>query len=228
MIRFLYLGRQKTLAQEIETAWQDARAAESAEPPLQVVRILWVTSQGLAMDALRAHTLRAILLEVDSRRNDRTQFCRDLRRRYPELRIVAVCREPLKPKRFEFDGVLTLPLLAAETAALLRSVCNSGPEMQMRIGPIHLDVATRTVQGPRGRHQLPPKQCGLLRILMVHAGEAVSRETIMRAVWETEYLADTRTLDVHMRWLREKIEPDPAHPVHLLTVRGQGYQLATH
>ena len=107
----------------------------------------------------------------------------------------------------------------------MRTLSNGEEETRLRIGPIHLDAATRTVQGPRGRHQLPPKQCNLLRILMTHAGEVVSRETIMRQVWETEYLADTRTLDVHICWLREKIEPDPARPVHLLTVRGQGYRL---
>ncbi len=226
MIQFLYVGRQKTLAQEIENVWQGIRAMEKDDPPLQAMRVLWVTRQGLAMDALRTQTFRAILLEVDGRRNDRTHFCQDLRRRYPALRIVGVCHEPLRPQRFEFDGLLTLPLLAAETAPLLHAVCNGGAETQMRIGPIHLDMATRTVQGPRGRYQLPPKLCNLLQILMNHAGEAVSREVIMRQVWETDFLADTRTLDVHVRWLRQKIEPDPAHPVYLLTVRGQGYQLA--
>ncbi|RIK33875.1 MAG: DNA-binding response regulator, partial [Chloroflexi bacterium] len=53
----------------------------------------------------------------------------------------------------------------------------------------------------------------------------VSRSEIMQAIWETSYMEDTRTLDVHIRWLRERIEPDPSNPVYLVTVRGQGYRL---
>ena len=225
MIRFLYLGRQTKLPQEIETVWQNTC---SAEPALQALHMLPTTSQAQAMDMLHAHSFCAILLEMTSQSQYRTQFCQNLRRRYPELRIFAICHQPPDPKLFAFDGLLRLPLCHSETEALLRSVCSAEEEMQLQSGPIHLDVATRTLQGPRGQHHLPPKQCNLLRILITHAGEVVHRKTIMRMVWETDYLADTRTLDVHVRWLREKIEPDPDHPVHLLTVRGQGYQLVTH
>jgi len=224
IIRLLYLGRQRTVVPEIETVWQNACGGEPALASFSL-QTLWATSQRRAMDVLRAHTVHAILLLVDNRNQHRTRFCQDLRRRYPELSIVAICREPLRPKRFGFDAELQTPLRPMEIEALLRSVCQGGADMQLCIGPIHLNLATRTVLGPRGRHQLPPKQCGLLRLLMNHAGEVVSRETIMRIVWETEYLVDTRTLDVHMRWLREKIEPEPSHPVHLITVRGQGYRL---
>ena len=62
---------------------------------------------------------------------------------------------------------------------------------------------------------------------MEHAGEIVSRKTLMHEIWDTDYLGDTRTLDVHMRWLREKIEDDPNHPKLLVTVRGEGYRLET-
>ena len=59
---------------------------------------------------------------------------------------------------------------------------------------------------------------------MEHADEALSRGTIMKEVWETDYLGDTRTLDVHIRWLREKLEDDPSHPRLIITVRGVGYR----
>jgi DNA-binding response OmpR family regulator len=63
-------------------------------------------------------------------------------------------------------------------------------------------------------------------MLMMHHGIVVKRSKIMQAIWETSYLEDTRTLDVHIRWLRERIEPDPSNPVYLKTVRGVGYRLS--
>jgi DNA-binding response OmpR family regulator len=61
---------------------------------------------------------------------------------------------------------------------------------------------------------------------MQHAGEVLNRGTIMKEVWETDYLGDTRTLDVHIRWLREKLEDDPSHPQYIVTVRGIGYRFS--
>ena len=75
--------------------------------------------------------------------------------------------------------------------------------------------------------QLTPKEFELLKLLMNHADEIVSREAIMREIWDTDYLGDTRTLDVHIRWLREKIEDNASKPSRLRTLRGQGYRLET-
>jgi DNA-binding response OmpR family regulator len=59
---------------------------------------------------------------------------------------------------------------------------------------------------------------------MQHPDDVLDRGTIMQEVWETNFLGDTRTLDVHIRWLREKLEKDPSHPQHIVTVRGVGYR----
>jgi two-component system OmpR family response regulator len=71
---------------------------------------------------------------------------------------------------------------------------------------------------------LKPKEFELLAFLVQNKGRAFSREQLLEDIWEYEYEGDTRTIDVHIRWLREKIEPDPSHPIHLLTVRGIGYR----
>jgi DNA-binding response OmpR family regulator len=86
---------------------------------------------------------------------------------------------------------------------------------------IDRDHAIVTV-GDRDVH-LSPKQNRLLWTLMAHPNQVLSRATLMQEVWETDYTEDTRTLEVHIHWLRHKIEPNPARPVYLLTVRGQGY-----
>ena len=223
-VRLIFLGRQAALSQEFELVWQTLRAAE-ATPNAPALRALWVNSQIQALDALAVHQFDALVLEVDNQRRQRTRFCQDLRRRHPALRIVAVSLQPLKANRFAFDETIRLPLRPKAVENLMHLLCQKN-ETELRFGRIHLNLATRTVQGPRGSHLLPPKQCALLHLLLSNADEIVSRKTIMHSVWKTDYLVDTRTLDVHVRWLREKIEPDPSHPVHLLTVRGQGFRLA--
>jgi len=223
-IRLLYLGRRPTLVQEIESAWQRLRSAEQALAPF-TLNPLAVNSQSSAHDALRVHSFHAILLDVDNQRQDRTRFCQGLRRRYPQLLIAAACTEQPKSAHFIFDHTVRLPVRQKNAEDFLRQISQRGTEIELRFGRIQLNLATRTVRGPRGSHLLPPKQCALLRILLLNGGEIISRETIMRSVWETDFLADTRTLDVHIRWLREKIEPEPSRPVHLLTIRGKGFQL---
>ncbi len=232
-IRFIYLGRQKTFAQEIENVWRGATSAASSTAtstvthrPLLPLRVLWVSSQKQAMETLSGLPCHAILLEIQNHLS-RTRFCQDLRRRFPALPIIAVHSEPLRAEHFAFDETMRWPLRASARETLLRTVNSRNEPTQLRIGPIHLDLTTRTVYGPRGKHQLPRKQCDLLKILMTHGNDIISRETIMRLVWETEYVNDTRTIDVHMHWLRKKIEPDPSAPIYLITVRGLGYRLAT-
>jgi DNA-binding response OmpR family regulator len=73
--------------------------------------------------------------------------------------------------------------------------------------------------------RLTPRLALLLQLLIEHRGEVVERETLFKRVWETDYTGDTRTLDVHISWLRRAIELDPNHPKFLHTVRGVGYRL---
>jgi DNA-binding response OmpR family regulator len=72
---------------------------------------------------------------------------------------------------------------------------------------------------------LTPKEFVLIKLFMTRAGQTVSRKTLMKEVWETDYLGDTRTLDVHICWVREKVEESPSKPQLLITMRGQGYKL---
>ena len=96
----------------------------------------------------------------------------------------------------------------------------------LRIGNITVDDLKRNMKRSDRVEHLTPKECRLLHLLMEHADEALSRGTIMKEVWETDYLGDTRTLDVHIRWVREKLEDDPSHPRFIITVRGVGYRFS--
>ena len=91
-------------------------------------------------------------------------------------------------------------------------------------GPIVLDLNTRRAFKRDTELTLRFKEFELLSLLMNRAGDAVTRAELFDQVWGTDWLGDTRTLDVHVRWLREKIEDDPSHPCYIQTVRGVGYR----
>jgi len=90
-------------------------------------------------------------------------------------------------------------------------------------GPFRLDPQQRILFKGEHRVQLTPLECRLLGFFMEHEGQILSHRFLMKEVWQTDYLGDIRTLYVHIRKLREKLEQDPSHPVHLRTVRGVGY-----
>ena len=98
------------------------------------------------------------------------------------------------------------------------------PDRFLRVGPFTLDTQQKNLLHAGKRHKLTPKIYRLLHLLLTHEGQLVQRKTIMKQVWETDYMGDTRTLDVHAHWIREKIEADPSRPKHLLTVRGFGFR----
>jgi DNA-binding response OmpR family regulator len=100
--------------------------------------------------------------------------------------------------------------------------------MFMQVGDLKLDVEHRLLYlggTEPASLQLDPMEARLLATLMEAPGQVVSRAHLMKRVWQTDYLDDTRTLDVHICWLRRKVEDDPAHPCRIITHRNQGYQL---
>jgi two-component system response regulator RegX3 len=95
---------------------------------------------------------------------------------------------------------------------------------QLRAGDLTLDLDERCVVRDGDPIHLTFKECALLEILIRNGGEVLTRKQLMKEVWDTDYLGDTRTLDVHIRWLRTKIEAKPSAPVLIRTVRGVGYR----
>ena len=95
----------------------------------------------------------------------------------------------------------------------------------LQLGPIKLNLAQRRISCGGREERVTPKQARLLEMFMRAPGQLLSRKQIIKHVWDTDYTGDTRTLDVHMSWLRSVIEPNPRKPRYLKTLRGQGYRL---
>lgn len=121
----------------------------------------------------------------------------------------------------------SMPELTARTRAVLRRMgpVDTGPEpAAVAAGPVSLDAERHEVLVRGERVEMPPKEFALLETLLRRAGKLVTRDALISEVWGPDYYGDTRTLDVHVKRLRQKIERDPRDPEHLRTVRGLGYK----
>lgn len=97
--------------------------------------------------------------------------------------------------------------------------------LSLQVGPIKLNLAQRRISCGGREQRVTPKQAKLCEVFLRSPGQLLTRKYLIKHVWETDYTGDTRTLDVHMSWLRRVIEPNPQKPRYLKTIRGLGYRL---
>jgi len=116
------------------------------------------------------------------------------------------------------------PFTSKKLLHRLKKLADCVPDREIRIGPLSLDPDTRTLAKGDKAYHLRPKEASLLTLFLHNPGKILSRVEIIKQVWETDYVGDTRTLSVHIRWLRAKIEDDADDPRFLRTVRGVGYR----
>jgi DNA-binding response OmpR family regulator len=130
------------------------------------------------------------------------------------------------PPAIRTDASLTHPFTIRKLINRLNRLLASRDGPTYRAGPLTLYVTKRAVLANRRERRLTPKQTQLLAALMQRPGEVISRRELIRTVWDTEFMGDTRTLDVHIRWVREAIEDNPSKPRYITTVRGKGYRFS--
>ncbi|MGD9049205.1 MAG: response regulator transcription factor [Anaerolineae bacterium] len=122
------------------------------------------------------------------------------------------------------DAFMVPPFTSRKLLYRVRKLAEKLTSREIQAGPLAIDPDTRTLRKGADTTHLRPKEAALLIYFIQNSGRVISRRELMRQVWETEYLGDTRTLSVHVRWLRTKIEDDPNRPRFLRTVRGVGYR----
>jgi two-component system response regulator RegX3 len=165
-----------------------------------------------------------------------TDVCKALRQRstVPVIMVTARDSEIDKVVGLEIgaDDYVTKPYSARELIARVRAVLRRGGEtgdgellpQVLAAGPVRMDVERHVVTVDGGEIPLPLKEFDLLEYLLRNVGRVLTRGQLIDRVWGADYVGDTKTLDVHVKRLRSKIEPDPASPRHLVTVRGLGYK----
>ena len=163
-----------------------------------------------------------------------TEVCRTIRQtsNVPVIMVSAKDDEVDKVVGLELgaDDYVTKPYAPRELVARIRAVLRRGADVELapaalEAGPVRMDVERHIVQVDGADVSLPLKEFELLEMLLRNAGRVLTRGQLIDRVWGSDYVGDTKTLDVHVKRLRAKIEPDPSEPKYLVTVRGLGYKL---
>lgn len=175
-----------------------------------------------------------ILLDLMLPEKSGTEVCRELRAEssVPIIMVTARDSEVDKVVGLELgaDDYITKPYSPRELVARIRAVLRRSSEpvdpiqTVLEAGPVRMDVDRHTVTVGVDNVQLPLKEFELLEMLLRNAGRVLTRGQLIDRVWGANYVGDTKTLDVHVKRLRSKIEKEPGKPRHLVTVRGLGYK----
>ena len=198
-------------------------------------RVLHATDGHWGLKLARMASPDLILLDVFLPRMDGFAVCRALRRAsdVPILMLIERDRDGVKALEIGADGCITKPfslreLLARVHAILRRRRLDRGhlpsPSDRIVVGDIVLDRATRQVWRCGRLIPLRQREFDLLCALMENAGKAVPRQELLGRVWGKDWVGSPRTLDVHIRWLREKVEDVPSSPRYIQTIRGYGHR----
>jgi two-component system response regulator RegX3 len=176
-----------------------------------------------------------VLLDIMLPEMSGTEVCRQLRQRsaVPIIMVTARDSEIDKVVGLEIgaDDYVTKPYSPRELVARIRAVLRrqSGDSADvsaptLAAGPVRMDVERHVVTVDGSSVQLPLKEFELLELLLRNAGRVLTRGQLIDRVWGADYVGDTKTLDVHVKRLRSKLEPEPSAPRHIVTVRGLGYK----
>jgi DNA-binding response OmpR family regulator len=187
------------------------------------------------VEAARTTRPDLILLDLALPGVDGIEVCRRIRvfSTAPIIMLTARASESDKVAGLEVgaDDYVTKPFapreLVARIGAQLRraqTYASGSAQNELAVGEIKMDVQARAVSVRGQDIKLPPKEFDLLRVFLANPARVLGRDYLLDRVWGDDYAGDVRTLDVHVRWLREKIERDPSRPAHIVTVHGVGYR----
>lgn len=193
-----------------------------------------------ALEEARKQRPALIILDIMLPLMDGYEVCRIIRSEMsvPIIMLTAKATEIDKVVGLELgaDDYITKPFSTRELMARIRALLRRSKHgdkatdsdkdstMILKSGNIVLDIARHKVTIGNYDMEFSPKEFELLAFLMKHQGKVYSRDFLLKQIWGYEYTGDSRTIDVHMRWLRKKIEVNPNRPQHLITLRGVGYK----
>jgi DNA-binding response OmpR family regulator len=200
-------------------------------------RVAWVRSAKNALAFFEKDIPALVIIDVPSLKVSAERLCQGIKRLHQEVPVIMIGPEQHvgnSPAAIGgagsstpatcADAFMPRPLQLRRLLTRVDKMMPEGQALELRCG----DLIFRPAEGVLRKHgdelYLNPKLSKLLQLFMQQPDEVLTRKFLMQQVWDTSYLGDTRTLDVHIRWLREAIEDDPTDPIYLRTVRRQGYR----
>jgi len=217
----------------------DSRLTEPMQYQLEALGYLVLVApdgnSGLGMTL--SHKPDVIVLDIMLPGINGWQVCQEIRTfsQVPIIMLTALGAEVDRIRGLELgaDDYLTKPFSFHELVAHIKSILRRVQwdqslvrGSQVTIGQVTLNLAAHRAFKDGVELRLRNKEYELLSLLMQQSGKVLTREVLFNQIWGTDWLGDTRTLDVHIRWLRQKIEDDPATPIYIQTVRNVGYRFA--
>lgn len=188
------------------------------------------SSGNQASDLIISYQPDVIICDSTNMRTNGERICQRIKKIAPEIPLIHCLREgeTVSQELTMADEMLVLPFTSRKLINRIRTVIPASETDSdiVRAGNISLYFGKRSVGvDGKGEFKVTPKMITLLHELILNVNEVVSRKQLMEKVWETSYVGDTRTLDVHIRWLREIVEEDASDPKRIVTVRSRGYSL---
>ncbi len=185
-----------------------------------------VPNGAAAYEYLAVNVAHLVIVDAASMRTSGKRICSFIRQQNPGVPVILILEEDASmPDKVDVEVVLIEPFTLQKLVNRIRPLMPSDSRSLQIVGPIQLDAEQRLVRCEDRQSRLTPRLVALLKILMDRPGELIDRKELFRQVWDTAYTVDTRTLDVHISWLRQAIEEDPRHPKFIKTIRGMGYRL---
>lgn len=201
-------------------------------------RVVTASDGVQAMECAKAEQPDLVILDLMMPHKDGLEVCRELRRTSMVPIIILTAKDSeldtVLALEFGADDYLVKPFRLRELLARVKAQLRrwdmprtpiEAPRHRLQFGQVMVEQESRKVFRGDKEIVLTLKEYDLLDYLLANAGKVMSREVLLDKVWGYEYAGDSRTVDVHIRWLREKVEDDPANPRHIKTVRGIGYRL---
>jgi DNA-binding response OmpR family regulator len=191
--------------------------------------VITASSGKQAIEIASKQPPHAVILDAISMRTPGERICQQLRDHIVHTPLIHLHPGEKGTAESCADVILFQPFTSRKLAnaieRLLREADAPAPNGIVTVGPFTLNSERRVLVFSGQEQALTPKLVQLVALFLQHPGETLDRKRLMEQVWNTDYMGDTRTLDVHVRWIRRAIEENPGKPLYLKTVRGIGYRL---
>jgi len=180
-----------------------------------------------ALKRLDRKEYHVVVVNAPSMRTTGLRICQSIRQKHKEIPIILITDNEMTygETAVGVNLILQLPFTIRKLNNRIKPLIPIESDKVLKAGPIHLDRERLLVKCQNKETKLTPKTATLLTVLIQRKGEVLERDHIFREVWETDFTDDTRTLDVHISWLRQAIEENPRNPQFVKTLRGVGYRL---
>ena len=208
--------------------WAGKRRADipSFVPDLEAkgYKVTFVSTGKDALERLTKRKPDVMVVDGAAMRTTGSRICKSVHTKYPSVPIILINSiDNLPTNEIVADIQLVHPFTIRKLENRIIPFAPGDGSETIKLGPIHLDVDRQVIRCNGKEEHVTPRMVELLKMLIKHKGVVLEREVLFSKIWKTDYTEDTRSLDVHINWLRKIIEKNPKKPTLLVTVRGKGY-----